>query len=341
MKGIIGKDNTISEISRRLRDSPIFVLLAGCTDVSKVPGITGAGATPDLTFLTPTLDSEIIGDGKSISSEIPPITPDGIPTPAIPSRAMLNLSSAESFVVDAGFSIYPKTSYYHTGLGPARNPEVGRALIEAEKAFGIGQKIGKLLSKGSMVIIAETIPGGTTTAQVVMSTYGGFRSSSSLPDDPTDVKNQIVRRSFARKKLSSKEPLELVAEYGDYTMAISLGICASAETDVLLSGGTQMANIFHLVSLSSAEKLPYLITNRWLMQHRHDTMESLVPPGRLLVSDLNFSNSRHLGLRAYERGIVREGVGISAAFFSALANGSSEEMVYSEIDRFYETFRDL
>ena len=38
----------------------LFILLAGTTEVSKIPGISAAGETPELTALTPVLDSEII-----------------------------------------------------------------------------------------------------------------------------------------------------------------------------------------------------------------------------------------------------------------------------------------
>ncbi|MDS0256375.1 nicotinate-nucleotide--dimethylbenzimidazole phosphoribosyltransferase [Thermoplasmatales archaeon AK] len=339
MKGILGREETALYLSRQINDSPIFVLLAGCTEVSKIPGITGAGANPDLTFLTPTLDSEIISEGRSLSSEIPPITPSGIPTPAIPSRAMNELAGIETMIVDAGLDVQPKTHYFYTGLKPARNPATEKALPRFEEAYQTGRKLGRLLSKHSLIIIAETIPGGTTTAQVVMSTYGDFKASSSLPLDPSELKMQIVNGALARQSHAIGNPLRIVEEYGDYTMAISLGIISSADTYILLSGGTQMANIYHLSSSLQRSALPYLITNRWLMKHRGETMRAIVPEGRLLVSGINFSEMMFPGLRAYESGIVKEGVGISAAFFSALATGKTQPEIYEAIGRYYETFR--
>jgi len=64
----------------------LFVLVIGTTDVSLVPGITLAGATPELTHFTPAADAEYLLTGETRSLRGVPITPSGLPTPALISR---------------------------------------------------------------------------------------------------------------------------------------------------------------------------------------------------------------------------------------------------------------
>ena len=68
------------------KDPEINILLCGSTEVSKIKGISAAGANPEMTFLTPALDAELIETGKCITMELPPMTPEGIPSPALITR---------------------------------------------------------------------------------------------------------------------------------------------------------------------------------------------------------------------------------------------------------------
>ncbi|MDD1677837.1 MAG: TIGR00303 family protein, partial [Methanomicrobiales archaeon] len=42
---------------------PVFSVVLGNTILSTVPGISGAGGTPEKTLLTPNLDSELVLNG--------------------------------------------------------------------------------------------------------------------------------------------------------------------------------------------------------------------------------------------------------------------------------------
>jgi len=113
---IIGKGIGDIEFSR---ENTIFVLIAGTTEVSLRSGITAAGASPEFTRITPTVDAEIIGEGKCLSTADPPMTPEGIPTPAIVSRAILDLTGLRSLIVNGGFPCVRKRhSSRHTSNHP-------------------------------------------------------------------------------------------------------------------------------------------------------------------------------------------------------------------------------
>ena len=114
------------------------ILIGGSTEISKIKGISAAGADPEISFMTPVLDSEIMAEGKCLSMNIPPMTPDGIPTPALISKACMNLTGIDLLIVNGGFHRKPKTQFYETGLEVARDPSVDVALPLFHKALESG-----------------------------------------------------------------------------------------------------------------------------------------------------------------------------------------------------------
>ncbi|MEM3317532.1 MAG: TIGR00303 family protein, partial [Metallosphaera sp.] len=53
--------NLLGNLSERISTkSPSFLLVIGTTDVSLIPGVTIAGATPELTMVTPAADAEYL-----------------------------------------------------------------------------------------------------------------------------------------------------------------------------------------------------------------------------------------------------------------------------------------
>ena len=48
--------------------SPLFAAILGNTILSTVPGISGAGPSPEKTLLTPNLDAELITEGEITST---------------------------------------------------------------------------------------------------------------------------------------------------------------------------------------------------------------------------------------------------------------------------------
>ena len=62
---------------------PLFICTIATTETGKIPGLSAAGANPDFTDFTPPADAELLLLGKCKSIRGVPITPDGIPTPAL------------------------------------------------------------------------------------------------------------------------------------------------------------------------------------------------------------------------------------------------------------------
>lgn len=329
------KGNNLSET--------LFILLAGSTEVSKIPGITSAGASPDLTMITPVVDSEIIVADKPLSVDEPPMTPDGIPTPAIVTKACLDLAGVNRLAVNAGFAQTPKIPFFQTNLSPAKNPAIEKALPDFRHAFEAGIYLGKLVDgKFNQIVLAESVPGGTTTSQAVLSSIGlDLRTSSTMPSDPVDIKRDIVKKAIERTGYYNGNPELAVEQYGDYMMAIALGISKSIrDSALILSGGTQMSTIYYINNLITKNpRKRFLVTTKWIMEHRRSTVEALVPPQNLIVPDVSFSGMSEKGLKAYENGNVREGAGMGGALWLASLKEKNQEKIYSTIEQYYRKLK--
>ena len=57
-----GSDKLVKELPNL--KNPIFICAIATTETSRIPGLTGAGATPELTKYTPAGDAELILDGE-------------------------------------------------------------------------------------------------------------------------------------------------------------------------------------------------------------------------------------------------------------------------------------
>ena len=86
---------------------PLFCSILGNTLLSTVPGISGAGPSPEKTLLTPILDAELIVKGEISSFPIKPNTPTGCPTPATITRAMMDLITMQPLFINAGLRYKP------------------------------------------------------------------------------------------------------------------------------------------------------------------------------------------------------------------------------------------
>ncbi|WP_162509389.1 hypothetical protein [Thermogymnomonas acidicola] len=82
------------------------------------------------------------------------------------------------------------------------------------------------------------MPGGTTTAMTVLRLCGlDFRSSSSMPDDPTELKESVYNDTVSRIARKTLSPGDAVKEAGDYMMCVALGIISESDGGVILAGG--------------------------------------------------------------------------------------------------------
>src|SRR5208337_4960389 len=169
---------------------PAFCVILGNTLISTIPGISGAGPTPEKTLLTPNLDAELIMNGRITSLPIKPNTPTGCPTPASITRAMMELTGVPPFFINAGLK-FPLTVPYIDALGGVgEDPRNGDAVPLTKDLFLRGQEIGKFLSWSSdLLVLGECVPGGTTTALCVLRALGYPATvSSSFARNPVNQK---------------------------------------------------------------------------------------------------------------------------------------------------------
>jgi NaMN:DMB phosphoribosyltransferase len=173
-----------------------FLLAACVTLTCEIEGITQAGIA-GLIPLTPTLDAEFITNSKVFSLDEIAETPSGVPTPAIITRAVHNLTPFSSIeILDLGLTKLPQNSTYHTfGIAPSDSIATG-ANIDAKTIFEKGMRAGRSYElKGSYLILAESTPSGTTTAAATALALGYDCKddfSSSFLHVPKNIKQETI-----------------------------------------------------------------------------------------------------------------------------------------------------
>ncbi|WP_337859807.1 nicotinate-nucleotide--dimethylbenzimidazole phosphoribosyltransferase [Ferroplasma sp.] len=315
----------------------LYILLAGTTEVSTIPGISDAGASPELTKLTPVLDSEIIYAGKCISYNVVPMTENGIPTPSIITRGSNQLSGIDILIVDSGMVQDPKIPFIKTGLGSAGNGSEKRALLHYWNAMEYGKYLGNLLDgKYKYICISESVPGGTTTAYTVLLSEGiNEMTSSSMKDSPDGIKKAYAEKALSRK-INFRDDNDNIAEFGDYMMAIALGISSAVKkSTIFYAGGTQMATVFYLDQKINNKDNRYVFTTGYIMKDKEMLMKKLVG-SKLIYANMNFSGMD--GLKYYDQGYVKEGTGFGAAFGISYLLGNDPEKIYESIKNTYKLF---
>ena len=127
-------------------------------------------------------------------------------------------------------------------------------------------------------------------------------------------------------------------------MPAAAGISAgdAGRVPVLMAGGTQMAAVLAIVKGMDPDVIGNLAlgTTRWIIEDKQSDMMSLVAQSAevpILAADLNFSGSRYDGLRIYETGIVKEGVGAGGSSLAAVLSqkGITLEKLQKRIDENY------
>jgi NaMN:DMB phosphoribosyltransferase len=215
------------------------------------------------------------------------------------------------------------------------------ARVEALLAQGAAWGARRGPGPGAPLLIAECVPGGTTTAQAVLTGLGfdvGGLVSGSLPRPAHALKADLVARGLSAAGLlrAPAEPhpsvdgaraRRVLAALGDpmqpLAAALVLGAVA-AERPVLLAGGSQMAAVLALaLALAPEELRPRLaattavVTTAWVACEPHSDLPLLLrrvgerwglePLG--FAASLRFHGPLHPALADYERGYVKEGVG--------------------------------
>ncbi len=225
----------------------LFSFVISYTETCEISGITIAGTDQDSVKYTPAADAEYLHYGFCKCIDKIPMTPDGKPSPALLTKVALESASIPHLIINAGSKIKPQLPYFHLDLEPGKNIAEFPALESSSvlKAIDYGRIIGRTLaSLTNCLLIGESIPGGTTTALGVLRGLGlDAKVSSSIPENPVDLKNSVVTQ--ATKRFDSNDPFVIVSNLGDPMIPVVAGMLSSASeiTNVLLSGGTQMGAV--------------------------------------------------------------------------------------------------
>ena len=336
-------------LERGWRRSRTLLLLAA-TDTAAVPGISAAGASPQARLGTAAADAELLllGPGGRRCHALPPL-PAGV-SPALISHVVLSqLGLLErTQVLDLGCAIAAAVPHLRLpGLesaGPARCLSTGQALASARVAALVqrGSAWGRRWDPAEPLLLAECVPGGTTTALAVLEGLGVAASglvSGSLHQPAHGLKSALVTQGLAAAgfeaaelaavadPLTFAEPLNVLAALGDPMQAFAAGLVGEAAVrgvPVLLAGGSQMAAVLALaLALAEPGQRPALAdrlvvaTTAWVAEEAGSNLALLlerigarwqVRP-RLEVAALRFHGCSSAALRDYERGYVKEGVG--------------------------------
>ena len=256
---------------------PAFCVILGNTLVSTIPGISGAGPTPEKTLLTPNLDAELVTTGRITSLNIKPNTPTGCPTPATITRAMMDLTGVSPIFINAGLHYPLNVTCLDARGSVGSDPRTGDAVPLARQLFSRGQEMGKILSgKGDFLILGECVPGGTTTALCVLRALGYPATvSSSFVNNPLDRKEAICREVLVNIPSDlDKDPLALVQRVGDPMIPVAAGIAHTYPGTLLLAGGTQMLAVCGVIK-AMQQPLPTVVTTVYVRDDRSANVEDL------------------------------------------------------------------
>lgn len=281
----------IEFIEHLVGKKPLFIVTISNTKVAEIPGITVAGAEPELVKYTPAADTELLqyGECKSISGV--PATPDGKPTPALITATALRLAGIPHLIVDAGAEIKPQAPYVTLGAeGSSENIVLKDAapLSVVERVFENAESLGRNIAKTSdYLILGESVPGGTTTALAVLCALGidaRGKVSSSMPTNPHHIKTSAINEAMKRLNLRigdlEDDPLRAVASLGDLMMVAVAGIALGSlkSTPVLLAGGTQMAAVLGLIRKLAGKPLQRIAicTTRYVVEDKSADLRWLI-----------------------------------------------------------------
>ena len=331
-----------------------FLLSTSVTKTCNIEGISQAGI-PGMLSLTPTLDSEFLCTKEVRSLEDIAQTPKGVPTPALITRAVHELNPFSNMeILNLGLEKLPKINYFRINnfdLNPSEAINTG-AKIDAMKVFETGVSFAQNYElKDDYIILGETVPGGTTTANATALALG-YRCkdnfSSSFKNNPLDIKNQTINEALKNIDYNS-DVFEKLANVSDnmliFNAGFVLGSTSKDDMKIVLAGGTQMASVLLIVNsilrtmggeIDSSNLS--LCTTKWINEDENSNIKALLEqldfPINAYASDFDFSLSSHPALKLYDEGEAKEGVGCGAALCYAAINGVDKQALTDKIESF-------
>jgi uncharacterized protein (TIGR00303 family) len=323
-----------------------FLAAVGTTETALIDGISAAGANPDVMSHTPSADVEILEYGRPVYAPFVPVSPSGCPTPSLITRAVSELLEFDVRVVDAGLveptaapTITVDAAQGNDIREPTAVPEAGE-IVERAREVARAQAADHLL-------LAESIPGGTTTAMGTLSALGeSVPVSSSLPENPVELKDEVVSEGLAASDLTAGElsgrPIEAVERMGDPVLAAVYGLIAGAAdfgTEITLAGGTQMLAAAALARHGEITAPITVATTSFVDGDDSTDLQAAAEAldVSLSVTDPGFDQEDHVAFERYRLGEAKEGVGMGGALHLAAAADVSMAAVRERVVDLYDT----
>lgn len=320
---------------------PLFLCVISNSDTGKIPGISAAGTSPELTDYTPGGDAELVETNKIITMPELPEAPGGSPTPAIITKAALNLTGIPSLFVASGLRVKPAIPYVELGGSAGNDIRKQSAVEDVQGLYDRASLLGKKLARLSdCVFIGESIAGGTTTALAVLKALGYKGNvSSSFASNPIDLKSRVVEEAMRRAGVTEgslkNNPLKAVTELGDPMMPCALGLMRGLKgIKVVLAGGTQMAAVLALAKALEIEGDISIATTKYIIEDKSASFKEIVEStGRpYYYADPGLEMSKIPPVRIYTQGYVKEGVGMGGAALLSGVYGFTQKQLVEEAD---------
>ena len=332
-----------SNLRKRYADikRPLFLLVLSNTEIATVPGISGAGSAGRYIQHTPAADAEIVSHGRLKTIGVMSDAPSGAVTPAVLTRAALNLSQCAHLLINSGLQIVPGVPYYdlraERGYDIRIKPGVPNAAV-----IRIASRKLAAQSDCDLAVIGESIPGGTTTALCVLHALGyGAHVSSSFSSNPIALKEEVASKAMKRASIDvgglRKDPMRAITLFGDPMMPCVIGLVegfVSLGKDVILAGGTQMGAVAAVLKQLNVREGVAIVTTKYVFNDTSARFRELIDSLEIDAFSAypNFSRSTVRALQFYERGEVKEGVGAGGAMALACLSGYSQAVYRREVE---------
>jgi len=327
-----------------------FMLALSNTETANIPGITQAGI-PGKMYLTPTLDSEFVATGEVRSLDTIPETSNGVPSPALITRAVHILNPFSNIeLINLGLEILPKIDYFKIhdfSIRPSKSISEG-ANIDAQSLFQQGVAFGqKYKCKDDYIILAESVPSGTTTANATALALDydcGENFSSSFKKVPNDVRSTTIQNAL--KNIDKDGDIfNILGSVSDNMIIFNAGFILGLNNKipVMLAGGTQMACVLLVVNKIlkvmqgeiETSNLA-LATTTWVANDNNSDIKALIEMCDFNINsyytDFDFSLASHPALKLYDEGEAKEGVGAGGALVYGMINSLTKEQITNKIE---------
>ena len=355
--------NRIEILKENINNFKIILVIAS-TNTSQIQGISAAGINAKSRRKTALADAEFLLKGPSKDHKYKlPLLNAGV-TPALISYVCSKLLNIYPVIVPLGIGVKPYFNHLvveEKDLGPSNCLSTGKSMTK-ERVLNLYEK-GLTIGKSSKqpLLISESVPGGTTTAQAVMEAFGLRVSNlvgSSLFKVPRELRRKVVEKGLLNANLKTNfDSFDVIASVGDPFQAFSMGLLIGARLanqPVIMSGGSQMIAVILLVLefLGVKDKdnffeNVFIATTGWLVKDNSlnvllNLINEKYDVNLLgLSSPLNFKTSIYKELFDYELGHVKEGVGAGGISLLAFLNGFENNEIVSLCQQNLEMMKGL